>query len=185
MRKSLLKAPRMIKIITILHTGTAQKKKFESREEVARRDEQTAMSGLMEQMRDESLPPGGRDVPGVRRRGRHRCTTRPAKNRNPPQKKLERVDGTHLEHEPEEEQHSNTRNNVCMVLDDELVAHHRRVLVALFPDAHVDAARSPPHAHNFFFSFSAFSECDRRSGRFDTTARRGRGDALRDPSRFL
>lgn len=42
-----------------------------------------------------------------------------------------------------------------MVLDDELVAHNRRVLVALFPDAHVDTARHPP-THNFFFASFRF-----------------------------
>lgn len=54
-------------------------------------------------------------------------------------KALQDVDGTYLEHQPEEEHHSNTGNNICMVLDDKLVAHHRRILVGLFSDPHVDA----------------------------------------------
>lgn len=60
------------------------------------------------------------------------------------------VVGTHLKHKPEEEHHSNTGHNVCMVLDDKLMAEHRRVLVALLSDRHVDSARPrllPDAAH--------------------------------------
>ncbi|KAI3355240.1 hypothetical protein L3Q82_018097 [Scortum barcoo] len=49
--------------------------------------------------------------------------------------------GTHLKHEPEEEHHSNAGNDICMVLDDKLMAQHWRVLVALLSDPHVDAVR--------------------------------------------
>lgn len=48
---------------------------------------------------------------------------------------------THLKHQPEQENHSNTGNNICMVLDHKLVAQHRWVLVGLFSDPHVDAIR--------------------------------------------
>lgn len=58
---------------------------------------------------------------------------------------------THLEHQPEQDHHSNNGNNVCMVLDDELVAQHRRVLVRLLSDAHVDALPRTP-----FFAFLSF-----------------------------
>lgn len=92
------------------------------------------------------------------------------------------VDGTHLEHQPEEEHHSNTRNNVCMVLDDELVAHHRRILVALFPDAHVDAARSPPTQLFFTVSFRFLGV---RSLLVSTPPLAFAEETLSDPSRFL
>lgn len=99
------------------------------------------MSGLMEQMLDDSAL----QQPFRCSRGwwvRHSCNTQRFTSTS--RRTLSMRTGTYLEHQPEEEHHSNTRNNVCMVLDDELVAHHRRVLVALFPDAHVDAARQPP-----------------------------------------
>ena len=48
---------------------------------------------------------------------------------------------TYLKHQPEEEHHSNAGNNICMVLDDKLMAQHRRVFVRLFPDPHVDVVR--------------------------------------------
>lgn len=73
--------------------------------------------------------------------------------RNP----IQDVDGTYLEHQPEEEHHSNTGNNICMVLDDKLVAHHRRILVGLFTDPHVDAV----WPQTFFFK-----ERSRRSLRY-------------------
>lgn len=46
---------------------------------------------------------------------------------------------TYLKHQPQEEHHSNTGNNICMVLDDKLVAHHGWVLVRLLSDRHVGA----------------------------------------------
>lgn len=46
--------------------------------------------------------------------------------------------GIYLKHQPEQEHHSNAGNNICMVLDDELVAHHRGILVGLLSDPHVD-----------------------------------------------
>lgn len=54
---------------------------------------------------------------------------------------IQHVDGTHLKHQPEEEHHSNTGNNICMVLDDKLMAQHRRVLVGLFSDPHLETTR--------------------------------------------
>lgn len=48
---------------------------------------------------------------------------------------------THLKHQAEEKHHSNTGNNICMVLDDKLMAQHRRIFVSLFSDPHVDAIR--------------------------------------------
>lgn len=48
---------------------------------------------------------------------------------------------THLKHQAEEKHHSNTGNNICMILDDKLMAQHRRILVSLFSDPHVDAIR--------------------------------------------
>lgn len=44
---------------------------------------------------------------------------------------------TYLKHQSEQEHHSNTGNNICMVLDDKLMAQHRRVLVSLLSDPHV------------------------------------------------
>lgn len=52
---------------------------------------------------------------------------------------IQHVDGTHLKHQSEKEHHSNTGNNICMVLDDKLMAQHRRILVSLFSDPHVGA----------------------------------------------
>lgn len=49
---------------------------------------------------------------------------------------------TYLKHQAQEEHHSNTGNNICMVLDDELVAHHRWALVRLLSDRHVGAVVS-------------------------------------------
>lgn len=46
---------------------------------------------------------------------------------------------TYLKHQPQEEHHSNTGNNICMVLDDKLVAHHGWVLGRLLSDRHVGA----------------------------------------------
>lgn len=43
---------------------------------------------------------------------------------------------TYLKHQPQEENHSNTGNNICMVLDDKLVAHHGWVLSGLLSDRH-------------------------------------------------
>lgn len=48
---------------------------------------------------------------------------------------------TYLKHQPEQEHHSNTGNNICMVLDDKLMAENRRILVGLLSDPHVDAIR--------------------------------------------
>lgn len=62
-------------------------------------------------------------------------------------KAIQHVYGTYLKHQPEQENHSNTGNNICMVLDDKLMAQHRRVLVSFFPDPHVDAVLS-----NFCFA---------------------------------
>lgn len=42
----------------------------------------------------------------------------------------------HLEHEPQQEDHGHAGHDVRMVLHDELVAQHRRVLVALLADGH-------------------------------------------------
>lgn len=42
----------------------------------------------------------------------------------------------HLEHEPQQEDHGHAGHDVRMVLHDELVAQHRRVLVALLADRH-------------------------------------------------
>lgn len=64
-----------------------------------------------------------------------------ASPRDPQLKPIQHVDGTYLKHQPEEEHHSNTGNNICMVLDDKLMAQHRRVLVGLFSDPHGDTIR--------------------------------------------
>lgn len=71
-------------------------------------------------------------------------------------KAIQHVYGTYLKHQPEQENHSNTGNNICMVLDDKLMAQHRRVLVSFFPDPHVDTVLS-----NFCFT-------QRRCNRFLT-----------------
>lgn len=42
----------------------------------------------------------------------------------------------HLEHEPQQEDHGHAGHDVRMVLHDELVAQHRRILVALLADGH-------------------------------------------------
>lgn len=70
-----------------------------------------------------------------------RCARR-APPHDPLSKPIQHVDGTYLKHQPEQEHHSNTGNNICMVLDDKLMAHHRRILVCLFSDPHVDTIRS-------------------------------------------
>lgn len=73
-----------------------------------------------------------------------------------------------------------------MVLDDELVAHHRRILVALFPDAHVDAARSPPTQLFFFLFFTvSFRFLGVRSLLVSTPPLAFAEETLSDPSRFL
>lgn len=45
----------------------------------------------------------------------------------------------YLKHQAQKEHHSNAGNNICMVLDDELVAHHGWVLVRLLSDRHIGA----------------------------------------------
>lgn len=70
---------------------------------------------------------------------------------------IQHVDGTHLKHQPEKEHHSNTGNNICMVLDDKLMAQHRRVLGGLLSDPHLGEIRP-----NFFF----YCVAQRRCGRF-------------------
>lgn len=57
---------------------------------------------------------------------------------------------THLKHQPEKEHHSNTGNNICMVLDDKLMAQHRRVLGGLLSDPHLGEIRP-----NFFFCLAS------------------------------
>jgi len=61
--------------------------------------------------------------------------------RDPRPKPIQHVDGTYLKHEPEEEHHSQAGNNICMVLDDKLMAQHWRILVGLLSDRHVDSLR--------------------------------------------
>lgn len=106
------------------------KENFRPGEEVVRRMDQTAMSG--------SVKTDGEYSASRSAVGR---ASIPAQ-RTPPGPRQ-----THLKHQPEEEHHSNTGHNICMVLDDKLVAHHRRVLACLFSDPHLNAVRP-----NFCFS---------------------------------
>lgn len=43
---------------------------------------------------------------------------------------------TYLKHKPKKEHHSNTGNNICMILDDKLMAENWRVLAILLSDPH-------------------------------------------------
>lgn len=65
----------------------------------------------------------------------------PAPPRDPQVKPIHRVYRTYLKHQPEKKHHSNTGNNICMVLDDKLMAQHWRTLGGLFSDPHVDTIR--------------------------------------------
>lgn len=97
---------------------------FRCREEVVRRTDQTAMS-VSRTDGDHSVFCQPRTAPLYLR-----PTNKPPFNM-----------WTHLKHQSEKEHHSNAGNNICMVLDDKLMAQHRRVLVRLFSDPHVDAVR--------------------------------------------
>lgn len=82
---------------------------------------------------------------------RHPCSraSSPHHHHHPQHKDpIQHVDGTHLKHQPEKEHHSNTGNNICMVLDDKLMAQHRRVLGGLLSDPHLGEIRP-----NFSFLF--------------------------------
>lgn len=75
---------------------------------------------------------------------RHCRALPPLQHREPPVEREEAGRGAlagasvppHLEHEPQQEDHGHAGHDVRMVLHDELVAQHRRVLVALLADRH-------------------------------------------------